>query len=147
MLWLRQLLAGLLLQRSIFGHLGYVAKWQGAGFFPSTLVFPLPVSSCQCFLLMFILRLLLSEWQACKARQLSNKVVLFWKSGTIVKKDNHWTFVCLKGLSSRMFHSFWFFSMLTVISFSSNAFRTEILKKYKICKWTWNKFFLKLCKM
>jgi len=47
--------------------------------------FPLSVSSGHCFLLMFIFRLLLSEWQqACKTCQLSNKAALFWKSGTIV---------------------------------------------------------------
>jgi hypothetical protein len=40
MLWVRQLLAGLLLQMSIFDHMGYEAKWEGVGFSPSTLVFP-----------------------------------------------------------------------------------------------------------
>ena len=51
MVWLRQLLVGLLLQRSIFDQMGYMAKWQGIGFFPSTLVFP-----CQCFILIIHLK-------------------------------------------------------------------------------------------
>jgi len=131
----------------IWSH-GIFGKVARSRIFSKYISFLLPLSSCHCFLLMFVLRLHLSEWQACKACQLPNKVVLFWKSGTIVKKAlNHWTFVCLKWLSSRMFHSSWCFGMLTVIFFSSYVFKTEILKQYKIYKWTWNKFFLTLYKM